>query len=69
MYNCRQTQFLILGPTTNGYGTENGDGVTDNIQKFYCKNNGVLFENSLIQVIHITCIKKYAVCSFFPFTF
>lgn len=39
-----------LGPATNGYETENGDGVTDNIQKFYCKNNGVLFENSLIQI-------------------
>jgi len=38
------------GPTTNGFGTENGDGVTDNIQKFYCKNNGVLFENSYIQI-------------------
>lgn len=39
-----------LGGTTNGYGTENGDTVTDNIEKFYCKNNGVLFENSLIQI-------------------
>jgi len=39
-----------LGGSTNGYGAENGDQVTDNIQKFYCKNNGVLFENSLIQI-------------------
>ena len=49
-----------LGPTTNGYGTENGDGVTDNIQKFYCKNNGVLFENSLIQVSLARFVILYA---------
>jgi hypothetical protein len=24
--------------------------VTNNIQKFYCKNNGVLYENELIQI-------------------
>ena len=24
--------------------------VTDNIKKFYCKNNGVLYENDIIQV-------------------
>ena len=26
------------------------DAVTNNILKFYCKNNGVLYENGLIQV-------------------
>jgi len=37
---------------TNGYnGTdENGDQVVNNIQKFYCKNNGVLYENGYIQI-------------------
>ena len=34
--------------TTNGNGTSGG--VTDNIKKFYCKNNGVLYENDIIQV-------------------
>ena len=33
------------GPSTNGSGT-----VTNNIQKFYCKNNGVLYENDIVQV-------------------
>ena len=38
------------GPTvtTNGNGTTSG--VIDNIKKFYCKNNGVLYENDIIQV-------------------
>ena len=35
--------------TTNGNGTSGG--VTDNIKKFYCKNNGVLYENDIIQVV------------------
>ena len=32
--------------------TANGStgGVIDNIKKFYCKNNGVLYENDIIQV-------------------
>ena len=34
--------------TTNGNGTTSG--VIDNIKKFYCKNNGVLYENDIIQV-------------------
>jgi len=34
--------------TTNGNGTTGG--VTDNIKKFYCKNNGVLYENDIIQI-------------------
>jgi len=33
------------GPSTNGSGT-----ITNNIQKFYCKNNGVLYENDIIQI-------------------
>ena len=33
------------GPSTNGSAA-----VTNNIQKFYCKNNGVLYENEIIQV-------------------
>ena len=41
---------LGSGPavTTNGNGTTGG--VIDNIKKFYCKNNGVLYENDIIQV-------------------
>jgi len=33
------------GPSTNGSGA-----VTNNINKFYCKNNGVLYENDIIQI-------------------
>jgi len=37
------------GPVqSNGFNSE--DQVTDNIEKFYTKNNGVLYENSLIQI-------------------
>jgi len=36
---------------SNGVTNGNTTGtVTDNIQKFYCKNNGVLYENDLIQI-------------------
>ena len=34
---------------TNGQ-VNGGTGVTDNINKFYCKSNGVLYENDVIQV-------------------
>jgi len=34
-------------PHTNGV---DNDTVTNNIHKFYCKNNGVLYENSLVQI-------------------
>ena len=33
-------QLMAPGPT----------GVTNNIGKFYCKSNGVLYENDIIQV-------------------
>jgi len=33
------------GPAVNGTG-----GVTNNINKFYCKSNGVLYENDVIQI-------------------
>ena len=36
--------------TTNGHG-QASNGVTDNISKFYIKNNGVLYENDIIQVL------------------
>ena len=45
------------GPSTNGSAA-----VTNNIQKFYCKNNGVLYENEIIQVLKIlfySNIKRY----------
>lgn len=35
---------------TNGLENLSGQQVTNNIQKFYCKNNGVLYENELIQI-------------------
>jgi len=35
---------------TNGISNGGPGTVTDNIQKFYCKNNGVLYENDIIQI-------------------
>jgi len=44
--------LLGLGvPSVASNGISNGVGtVTDNIQKFYCKNNGVVYENEIIQI-------------------
>ena len=43
--------LLGLGvPSAGTNGQVNGTGVTDNINKFYCKSNGVLYENDVIQV-------------------
>ena len=36
------------GPSVTANGSTGG--VIDNIKKFYCKNNGVLYENDIIQV-------------------
>ena len=43
--------LLGLGVPSAGNGpSTNGGTVVNNIQKFYCKNNGVLYENDIIQV-------------------
>merc|ERR1712080_448506 len=44
--------LLGLGvPSAGTNGTVNGGtGVTNNITKFYCKSNGVLYENDIIQI-------------------
>ena len=39
------------GPSVTANGSTGG--VIDNIKKFYCKNNGVLYENDIIQVTEI----------------
>jgi len=37
--------------TSNGVTTNGNTGtITNNIEKFYCKNNGVLYENDIIQI-------------------
>ena len=38
------------GPSVTTNGNATTSGVIDNIKKFYCKNNGVLYENDIIQV-------------------
>ena len=38
------------GPSVAGVANGGSGGVTDNINKFYIKNNGVLYENDIIQV-------------------
>ena len=49
--------LLGLGLDGGGGGAVNGNGAlvgmeapTDNLNKFYCKNNGVLYENDVIQI-------------------
>ena len=36
------------GPNVNGGGDE--AAVTDNLDKFYCKSNGVLYEDAVVQI-------------------
>ena len=51
--------------TTNGNGTTSG--VIDNIKKFYCKNNGVLYENDIIQVAQMVVRSLRVSLNFFIF--